>query len=71
MAPEILEKTIGQKLPAVVSQTVSVQCKYRAAPSPRAHGSRPNTTTVDFAFCSFNEHLIVELPDDAAALGSI
>jgi hypothetical protein len=67
MAPEILERTIGQKLPAVVSQTVSVQCTYRAAPSPRTQGSRPNTTAVDFVFCSFNQHLIVDLPDDAAA----
>ncbi len=71
MAPEMLERTIGQKLPAVVSQTVSVQCRNRAAPSPSAHGSRPNTTALDFAFCCFDQNLILDLPGNPAVQRSI
>src|SRR4030095_1572035 len=71
MAIETLERTIGQGLPAVVSQTVSVQCMTRAAPSPSAHGSSPNTTALDFASCSFHQYLIPDLPDDATARRSI
>src|SRR4051794_12591399 len=65
MTTETLERTIGQKPPNVVSQTVPVQCKTRAAPSPSANGSSANTTALDFASCSFNQAFIPGLPDDA------
>src|SRR5712691_1752308 len=37
------------------------------APRPSTHGSSPNTTALDFASCSFNKFLILDLPDDATA----
>jgi hypothetical protein len=55
IAPEMHKRKTGQKPPAVVSQTISVQCRYRAALSPSTHGSSPNSTAVDLAFCSLDQ----------------
>src|SRR5262249_29606090 len=71
MAAEILKRTIGQALPAVLSQTVSAQSMDPAAASPMAHGSSPNSSALDFASCRFNQRLIVGLPDGATARRSI
>ena len=68
IAPEMLKSTIGQKLPAVVSQTVSVPRTYRAAPSPSTHGSSPKSTAVDLTSCSFDQYFILDLPGDPGSL---
>src|SRR5215510_15026438 len=49
-ATEVTRDTIGQKAPALVSQTVPLQRKYWAMPMPKMHGMTPNTVAVTIAF---------------------
>src|SRR5262245_66345092 len=61
IAPETPKRTIGQNPPAAVSQTEPIKHTYRAAPTPRTHGSSRNRTPVDSAFGSFDQWFILAL----------
>src|SRR6267378_2167411 len=54
-ASDTPRQTTGQKPPASVSQIVPLHLKYWPIPAPRMHGMMPNTATIIFAFCCFDE----------------